>query len=1004
MNRRSIDYESIALPTEPHQHISTADIIIKKFSSFVKNNLKNILFFDRIYLYDFKKGGFGVIEQQIFIKTGIGLETGAKSSGLTDEYIASHIRPFYSSLDLFYLEGKDSPGYKSLIPLSDGSIIIGTGVKTKKDSSCIHNYHISPDMADEICKNAASLLSYPEDTNTNSPHLASFSAFSHTGAFTNKLKKKFSALKMSHTEYMALLSAIFAAVEQNRNVFIALPRKTNIDEISAIMFGLYENLPYYVRQKAGFSTLFGETEIKPEINIYFIPEDKIMPGRDNIYIETYNASRDYVFNLKSKTYYHISDLKESLSGEYFTFVSEMLSSSSSLSDFFSFAEEASSNLPHERKLSLRFYNDLTYIYNILNNEETLPQKAGRVTIIFTELMRSGAKVRLLSSYSDFLRLYRRFIKQKNTLIPPEILKRLVITYDFCPNQQKDELYDLVTLDIDNCLKVSENDILFLHIDTTKAASELYNKIIEIKMAPSNRFIKRYFTYLTEQRKTVHSLMEFVDSVFSEMPQLSGNDLIRNMFCERAKELYDTSGDRFEAVKYLESKCLSLKENHPKNANLFSAIYHYALENYMTTLNVSELNCAKIEKFPLTDGESINEDCTIKHKIAMAAKEILDLTYDVAMSFIHYDSFGFGNVKENLINPSDASSSSEDELKNLLLKCLKEKKEAPRRIIYIILYYIFSSKDSKVQVNFDGIIDFIDKELNIPPFEFSEWYLSSNLYMTPFIKNGRIIRQVSDSRADVSALNAFYDSVKSYFLRHSEHLASDRSMKKFFKEIDSVSLNHQDYRELSAKFKKDLAAIISDKHSFFRRMAGKIVSYKNFKFTTLLIGVAAILLIGFSIGGLFSAENNKSEVLATVNSGTYDKTFTDRTGWSSYRLKKDGTFLPAEGVIDGGIGSEKLELERDQYITISFANKGGIVINGISISAVIPDEKVGMDVYVYDENNKKLAVGVSDYDIASGSSLYTFASPMCIKKITIHPKGDQVTGTVILKEVNAYIIK
>ena len=285
--------------------MSTADIIIKNFSSFVKNNLKNILFFDRIYLSDFKKGGFGVIEQQIFIKTGIGLETGAKSSGLTDEYIASHIRPFYSSLDLFYLEGKDSPGYKSLIPLSDGSIIIGSGVKTKKDSSCIHNYHISPDMTDEICKNAASLLSYPEDTNTNSPHLASFSAFSHAGAFTNKLKKKFSALKMSHTEYMALLSAIFAAVEQNRNVFIALPRKTNTDEISAIMFGLYENLPYYVRQKAGFSTLFGETEIKPEINIYFIPEDKIMAGRDNIYIETYNASRDYVFNLKSKTYYHI---------------------------------------------------------------------------------------------------------------------------------------------------------------------------------------------------------------------------------------------------------------------------------------------------------------------------------------------------------------------------------------------------------------------------------------------------------------------------------------------------------------------------------------------------------------------------------------------------------------------------------------------------------------------------------------------------------------------------
>ena len=63
-----------------------------------------------------------MIDQHIYIKTGIGLETHAKSPSLTDAFINTNIRPFYSSLDLFYLDGKDSPGYKSLIPLSDGSI------------------------------------------------------------------------------------------------------------------------------------------------------------------------------------------------------------------------------------------------------------------------------------------------------------------------------------------------------------------------------------------------------------------------------------------------------------------------------------------------------------------------------------------------------------------------------------------------------------------------------------------------------------------------------------------------------------------------------------------------------------------------------------------------------------------------------------------------------------------------------------------------------------------
>jgi hypothetical protein len=46
---------------------------------------------------------------------------------------------------------------------------------------------------------------------------------------------------------------------------------------------------------------------------------------------------------------------------------------------------------------------------------------------------------------------------------------------------------------------------------------------------------------------------------------------------------------------------------------------------MSALDVSELNMAKIEKFPLTDGESINDECTFKHKIALATKEIMALT-------------------------------------------------------------------------------------------------------------------------------------------------------------------------------------------------------------------------------------------------------------------------------------------------------------------------------------------------------------------------------------------
>ena len=61
-------------------------------------------------------------------------------------------------------------------------------------------------------------------------------------------------------------------------------------------------------------------------------------------------------------------------------------------------------------------------------------------------------------------------------------------------------------------------------------------------------------------------------------------------------------------------------------------------------------------------------------------------------------------------------------------------------------------------------------------------------------------------------------------------------------------------------------------------------------------------------------------------------------------------------------------------------------------------------FVTDESDRKLSVGVSDYDIASGSSVYSFSSPMTVKNIIIEPKDKTEKGNALIKEVNAYIIK
>ena len=98
------------------------------------------------------------------------------------------------------------------------------------------------------------------------------------------------------------------------------------------------------------------------------------------------------------------------------------------------------------------------------------------------------------------------------------------------------------------------------------------------------------------------------------------------------------------------------------------------------------------------------------------------------------------------------------------------------------------------------------------------------------------------------------------------------------------------------------------------------------------------------------------------------------------------------------------MTRTKKIVVSFGTEKGLKIDGISISALIADSGAGFSVFVTDESDRKLSVGVSDYDIASGSSVYSFSSPMTVKNIIIEPKDKTEKGNALIKEVNAYIIK
>ena len=247
----------------------------------------------------------------------------SKSQGLSDSYVSSHIRPYYSPIDLFYLDSKTSAIYKSLIPLADGSLLIGSaGKKEDEPKNYIHNYIIPKKDVDAFILNPRNLVATAPGFE-NTPYLSSLAELPK-GKKPFTFDEVFSELEITKEDYMLILAAVFAAKEEGRNVFIALRRRISSKKITLLMRAIYEAMPYFMRKSLGFKTLYGETSIKQNVNVYFVPDDKLSIQGSNYFIESYNATKDYIFRLRDKKLSYVDTLREDLGKDYFSFLSKTL--------------------------------------------------------------------------------------------------------------------------------------------------------------------------------------------------------------------------------------------------------------------------------------------------------------------------------------------------------------------------------------------------------------------------------------------------------------------------------------------------------------------------------------------------------------------------------------------------------------------------------------------------------------------------------------------------------
>ncbi|MDP4132885.1 MAG: hypothetical protein Q8882_02610 [Bacillota bacterium] len=942
-----------------------------------------------------------MIEQHVFVKSHMGLATYKKTAGLSDEYIETYIKPYYTPLDIYYLQEKHSSSYKNCIALSSGGLLIGGGCKGSRGKEVyIHNYVVKREDVDSFVQNAGNMTTSPADKLDLDSELVGLDEIPGSRRRI-KIDAALESLGISKQNYFLLLASVFAALEENRKIFICLNQLPKLKEPLDLMCCLYQNLPYALRSSLGYTTFFNDGETQVGIDIYFVPEKFMGKSPDYSLIGSHNSSKDYVFDFNSGKLIRVSELSDDIEGDFFKLAIESLETGKDLKDFFDFARDLSEDLPDTRLVSLRLYDDLAYIFNLEKNADSIMQKAGRITIIFSELLKDNPNNICLESYSDFLKTYRNAIKKKGAPSPLEILKRLAIHYESCPEKQRKELYDLLTLDLDICLKTGVEELVFTHVDTTRAGADLYNTIVELKFVPSPRLINAYFTYLLVQKKTVHAIMEFADSIFSDMPQAAGSEIVQNMLREKTLALFDTSGDVFVALKYLEKKCVDLSAKYPDNQSMFSEIYNYALYSYMTSLNIEDITIDQINMFPLRGADKLEEDCVIKQNIIMAIKEILALTNDTTMAFIHYDAFGFENIQKNLASDPVKAKNAELQLKNKLYDCICLMKDVPCRILYTILYYICENKEGRVKNDFDRMFNFVDKELCIPPFDFISWYLSSNLFMVAVNYENKTVRRAKGARADLTVLTAFYNSMKKYFEAHGDLLASEKNLKKLRKDLDRVSSEHHDFRQLSSEFRRVLGSIISQNYSPFRRLVDKVVNSKNFKFSIIVI-ILLIAIIGGAIFGTQNAskqsENNQVKLAKSTDGKQVNL---DRTYWSSIVKGKNGNYKEADSCIDDNPESEIFNLKSDALLKINFNMDSGLVINGISVSVGKTTVDAKLNFYVITEDNRKLLLGVSDFDITTGSSIYSFSEPMSIKEIVAEPE-EGTSGSVEIKEINAFI--
>jgi hypothetical protein len=337
-------------------------------------------------------------EQQLYTRTNYGgiragtpgFDTVAASPGLTKNDLADIEQLCEYRIPQEYYEADPehlAPEVHYMCETQRGNVVIGMSVYRKEEGDrgrsvfLSHNFILKP--ADEdyfeamisiddyvVPDSSIFMRTFSDDGQRIAldpkPRLATGAAHA-----ASRDVRALQRLGIEHGMLVKLAFAVFAAIEKNRKIFIALPCEDAelYRGARTVLAQLFELLPYDVRFKCGFNTFFTGEGTKKGLVLHFMPKALAPSKKLDQRVGERNIVNDFVFNFASGYITNVDGIERS-APQLWEFLNQQAINSSELDKIWNLAHVILADQGKEVLMNIPSYNNIAKLWTLPDHADT----------------------------------------------------------------------------------------------------------------------------------------------------------------------------------------------------------------------------------------------------------------------------------------------------------------------------------------------------------------------------------------------------------------------------------------------------------------------------------------------------------------------------------------------------------------------------------------------------------------------------------------------------------